>query len=48
MPATDTADVNQTANPPSGFLPSDTAVCAYANFMIGPIPGFDKYAWNDR
>jgi gliding motility-associated-like protein len=44
--ATDTADVNQTANPPSGFLPSDTAVCAYTNFMIGPIPGFDKYSWN--
>jgi gliding motility-associated-like protein len=43
---TDTADVNQTVNPPSGFLPPDTAVCPYANFMIGPIPGFDKYSWN--
>ena len=46
--ATDTADVNQTANPPSGFLPSDTAVCANANFKIAPIPGFDKYVMEYR
>ena len=44
--ATDTADVDQTANPPSGFLPPDTAVCAYAKFVIGPTSGFDKYLWN--
>ncbi|HTB23746.1 MAG TPA: gliding motility-associated C-terminal domain-containing protein, partial [Puia sp.] len=44
---TDTANLDQTVNPPSDFLPPDTAVCPYANFMIGPIPGFDKYAWNN-
>ena len=44
--ATDTTDVNQTANPPSGFLPPDTAVCAYANFKLAPTAGFDKYVWS--
>jgi gliding motility-associated-like protein len=44
--ATDTTNVNQTAIPPSGFLPPDTAVCAYTNFPIDPVPGFEKYAWS--
>jgi len=44
--ATDTTDVNQTAIPPSGFLPPDTTVCAYTNFPVHPVDAFEKYIWN--
>jgi len=44
--ATDSTDVNQSANPPSGFLPPDTAICSYTDIAIGPASKFEKYLWN--
>ncbi len=44
--ATDTTDVNQTASPPTGFLPTDTSACANSYFSIKPDTVFEKYVWS--
>jgi gliding motility-associated-like protein len=44
--ATDTIHVTGIENPPSGFLPPDTAVCTYGSVLIKPESNFSSYLWN--
>jgi gliding motility-associated-like protein len=33
---------------PSAFLPADTSICFYSNFVIRPLANFQSYLWNDN
>ena len=32
---------------PSGFLPSDTAICSYGDMLLKPVQSFARYTWSN-
>jgi gliding motility-associated-like protein len=33
---------------PTGFLPSDTAICSYGDLLIQPLKNYKSYLWSDN
>lgn len=42
----DTAVITKMVATPSGFLPSDTTICAETETVLGPLKNFDRYRWS--
>lgn len=45
---TDSVIISTILPVPSGFLPSDTAICSYGNLVIRPLGPFKNYLWIDN
>jgi len=42
----DTAKITTTVSPPAGFLPGDTAICAYNSLQLYPLHNYISYHWS--
>ncbi|HEV2483720.1 MAG TPA: gliding motility-associated C-terminal domain-containing protein [Puia sp.] len=45
--AADTVHVSVSADPPAGFLPTDTTVCQYGGLKLTTREPYDSYSWSD-